>query len=158
MHLMGWHTGVTSQQEATFAGSKKGWTDQELRLDGKKRNSQEYTKDMYVQPNLCPANADSNSAKGEPQIPILYGHDSYLTWQFFDYCLKYNIHPMCLPSHSTHILQSLDVGLVGPLQHAKSEELDTWMRKGGNSIKKGQFHKYYSINNTITVYRKLTVY
>jgi hypothetical protein len=24
MHLMGWHAGVTSQQEATFARSKKG--------------------------------------------------------------------------------------------------------------------------------------
>jgi len=51
MHWMGWHAGVTSQQEATFAGSKKGWTDQELGLEWIKENFQEYTKDMYIPPN-----------------------------------------------------------------------------------------------------------
>jgi hypothetical protein len=64
---------------------------------------------------------------------------------------------MCLPSHSIHILQLLDVGLFGSLQCPDSEELDIWMRKGGNTIKKRQFHKYYSKKDT-TLQRKLTVY
>jgi hypothetical protein len=51
MHLMGWHAGVTSQREATFAWSKKRWTDRELGLEWIKGNFQEYTKDIYVPPN-----------------------------------------------------------------------------------------------------------
>ena len=31
---------------------------------------------------------------------------------------------LCLPPHSTHLLQPLDVGLFGPLQHAYPEEID----------------------------------
>jgi hypothetical protein len=64
---------------------------------------------------------------------------------------------MCLPFHSTHILQGLDVGLFGPLQHVYSEELDRWMTMGGNTIQKGQFHKYCMIEDT-TINRKLTIY
>jgi len=81
------------------------------------------------------------SAKGKPCILILDGHGSHLTRQFFDFCLKSNIPPICLPAHSTHILQPVDVGLFGPLLHCYSNELDIWVRKGGNAIKKGQFYK-----------------
>jgi len=78
--------------------------------------------------------------KGKPHILILDGHGSHLTWQFFNFCLERNIHPICLPVECTHILQPLDVELFGPLSHCYSNELDIWVRKGGNAIKKGQFY------------------
>jgi len=88
--------------------------------------------------------------KGKPHIRILDGHDSHLTWQFFDFCLKKKIHPICLPAHSSHILQPLEVGLFCPHCCCYSNELDIWVRKGGNATKRGQFYKqiyllYHSI-------------
>jgi hypothetical protein len=76
-----------------------------------------------------------------PRILVLDGHESHLTGQFFHIHIKRDIHPICLPAHSIHIFQPLDVGLFGPLSCWYSNELDLWMRKGGNAIKKGQFHK-----------------
>ena len=46
---------------------------------------------------------------------------------------------LCLPPHSTHLLQPLDMGLFGPLQHAYSEEVDTWTRDYYDVIQKGNF-------------------
>ena len=48
---------------------------------------------------------------------------------------------VCLPSHSTHLLQLLNVGLFGPLQKAYSTELDEWHRRGNNPVRKGNFHE-----------------
>lgn len=33
MYMMGWYAGDTSQQEAIFAWSRKGWTDRKLGLE-----------------------------------------------------------------------------------------------------------------------------
>jgi hypothetical protein len=70
------------------------------------------------------------------------GHVSHCTWLFFEYCLQNNIHCLCLPPHSTHKLQPLDVGLFSPLQLRYSQELDKWMKQGGKHLNKGKFYKY----------------
>jgi hypothetical protein len=49
---------------------------------------------------------------------------SHFNWEFFDFYLKNNFYPICLPVHSTHLLQPLDVGLFGPLQRAYTTELE----------------------------------
>ena len=137
---MGWHAGV-KRRGSNLCLIPKGWTDRALGLEWLERNFEKYTKDIYVLPKLLPGSADHYSANGQPRILILYGHGSHLTWEFFDFCLKRNIHPVCLPSHSTHILQPLDVSLFGPLSRTYGDQLDEWVRKGGNAIKKGQFHR-----------------
>lgn len=43
------------------------------------------------------------------------GHGSHLTKQAFDFCYKHKIILLCRPSHSTHLLQALDVGVFGPV-------------------------------------------
>ena len=50
------------------------------------------------------------SAGTEYRLLILDGHSSHYNWEFFDYCLNAKILPLCLPAHSTHLLQPLDVG------------------------------------------------
>ena len=72
---------------------------------------------------------------------ILDGHGSHCTIEFFQYCIEHNIYPICLPSHSTHLLQPLDVGLFGLLKKAYSTELDKWHRRGNNAVRKGNFHE-----------------
>ena len=73
------------------------------------------------------------------------GHTSHVTWQFFDYCLEHNIIPLCLPPHSTHLLQPLDVGLFGPLQKHYGSVLDEWLSESNLGIHKGTFYPYVYI-------------
>ena len=90
----------------------------------------------------CPVTAaDHGSARGEARLLVLDGHGSHLTLDFFTFCLAHNIHPLCLPAHSTHLLQPLDVDLSRPLEGRYSDELNLWFRKGGSNIKKDQFYK-----------------
>ena len=80
-----------------------------------------------------------NRAQGKYQLLLLDGHTSHLTWEFFDFCLSHRVIPLCFPSHSTHLLQPLDVGLFGPLQHYYSAGLDEWIAKGEEGMNKGEF-------------------
>ncbi|PWW72531.1 hypothetical protein C7212DRAFT_61700, partial [Tuber magnatum] len=48
--------------------------------------------------------------------------------RFFDYCLNVKIIPFCLPAHSTHLLQPLDVRLFSPLQRHYGNGLDEFVR------------------------------
>jgi hypothetical protein len=46
---------------------------------------------------------------GGYRLLILDSHESHLNQDFKDYCLKYKILTFCMPAHSSHILQLLDV-------------------------------------------------
>jgi len=140
-HLLQCPAGMQEILQATSAWSTKGWTDNELELELVEQKFEQYTIKMIVPCDWPPVHADYYSVKDKRYIEILDGHGSHLTWQFFDFCLKRNIHPICLPAHSTHIFQQLDVGLFGLLLCCYSNELDIWVRKRGNAIKKGQFYK-----------------
>ena len=78
-------------------------------------------------------------AQGAYRLLLLDGHTSHFNWLFFDMCLEKRIIPFCLPAHSTHLLQPLDVGLFSPLQRHYSNELDKWFRKNQGSFTKGDF-------------------
>ena len=69
------------------------------------------------------------------------GHSSHATVEFFHFCIQNKIICLCLPPHSTHVLQPLDVGLFSPLQKRYSEELDKWQRRGHTQINKGDFYQ-----------------
>ena len=58
------------------------------------------------------------------RLLIIDGHDSHVTLEFIEYCDAANIKPYCLPPHSTHLLQPLDVGLFSPLQKAYGKAVD----------------------------------
>jgi len=60
-------------------------------------------------------------------------------YEFVKYAIDHNIHLMCLPSHSTHILQPLDVGIFGPLSTYYKQELQDHVHQQGphGTIKKG---------------------
>jgi len=75
----------------------------------------------------------------EYRLLILDGHTSHFNREFFDYCLNAKILPLCLPAHSTHILQPLDVGLFSPLQRYYSNGLDAFISKGNAGMNKGEF-------------------
>ena len=61
----------------------------------------------------------------EPRLLILDGHNSHYTINFLDYACDHNIIVICLPSHTTHALQGLDVVAFSVLKSAWSKHLDT---------------------------------
>ena len=51
------------------------------------------------------------------------GYKSHLTWQFIHFAANKGIALVCLPPHTSHLLQPLDVGVFGPEGHWLSKEL-----------------------------------
>jgi hypothetical protein len=62
------------------------------------------------------------------RLLLLDGHGSHLTARFIAFCLDKNIDLVCLPPHTSHILQPLDVGLFSPLKRALSTEIEKLFR------------------------------
>ena len=53
-----------------------------------------------------------------PVLLIFDGHHSHISFELIELARKNNIHLLCLPPHTTHLLQPLDVGVFGPLKQA----------------------------------------
>jgi hypothetical protein len=78
--------------------------------------------------------------KGKYRMLLFDGHGSHLTRQVVSFYTENNIILLCLPSHSTHILQPCDVGAFLPLANAYRKKLNEKTRWGaGYSIDKMMF-------------------
>ena len=75
-----------------FANSENGWINSELYLEWFK---------FFL----------SNIPSTRPVILIQDGHTSHVSIPLIELAQKSNVHLLCLPSHTTHILQPLDVGV-----------------------------------------------
>jgi hypothetical protein len=75
------------------------------------------------------------------RLLLLDGHSSHLTKDFVNYCNDHRILIAVYPSHSTHMLQPLDVGMFGPLSTAYSTELSNYLHHshGISPVRKGDF-------------------
>src|ERR1700733_9248509 len=58
------------------------------------------------------------------RLLILDGHNSYCTYSFVLFCESKRIIVICLPSHTTHVLQPCDVGVFGPLASSWKAEVN----------------------------------
>jgi hypothetical protein len=87
--------------------SKKGWTDNAI--------GQRWIEhfDAYTRPRT----------KGKWRLLILDGHGSHNTAVFDAYCKERDIMPLYMPTHSSHLLQPLDVGCFGPMKIAYGDQL-----------------------------------
>jgi hypothetical protein len=79
----------------------------------------------------------------DKRLLIVDGHNSHCTLEFLIYAVKHDIVVLCLPPHTTHIFQPLDVGLYGPLALAWSKEVQA-VKDRGYKITKNNFLSYYS--------------
>lgn len=91
-----------------------------------------------------------------PRLIILDGHRSHITLEFCEYYLVHNIALFCLPPHSTDMLQPLDVGLFGPLQHYYGKAADNHMRETRTGVVKGTFWTFYSAGR-VAAYTTLNI-
>jgi hypothetical protein len=82
--------------------SENGWTNNKLGLKWLK-HFDEHTKERTV---------------GSHRLLILDGHESHNSVNFYQYCEEHKIITLCMPPHSLHLLQPLDVGCFAPLKKA----------------------------------------
>ena len=81
----------------------------------------------------------NSRVRGQFRLLILDGHGSHLTPQFDLICKENNIIPLCMPSHSSHLLQPLDVGCFAVLKRAYGCFISDLARRGYNHIDKFDF-------------------
>ena len=81
--------------------------------------------------------------KGKYRLLILDGHGSHLTPNFDEICSQNDIIPICMPAHSSHLLQPLDIGCFAVLKRSYGQLVETKMRLGINHIDKLDFLEAY---------------
>ena len=76
---------------------------------------------------------------GAYRLLLLDGFGSHCTKQFIDYCDCHNIIVFCLPPHSSHLLQPLDVVVFQPYKHYHAEAVEAATRMGCGDFNKCEF-------------------
>ncbi|RPB11153.1 DDE-domain-containing protein, partial [Morchella conica CCBAS932] len=66
----------------------------------------------------------SEIANGSWRLLIYDGFDSHLDPAVVNFCWNHRIIPYCLPAHTSHISQPLDVSVFSSLQNYYSEEVN----------------------------------
>ena len=105
-----------------YAVSPNGWTDNEVGL-------------AWLKEVFHPATVNL----GGRRLLLIDGHESHVSVDFIEFCWAVDIVPLCLPPHTTHYLQPLDVGCFGPLAKAYKKQLDERNKMGIVQITKLDF-------------------
>jgi len=124
VHLSTWYEHCQIPSNWVIAVSPNGWTSDQLGLT--------WLKEVF-EPST------SSKTTGRYRLLILDGHGSHATPEFDQYCQEKRIITLCMPPHSSHILQPLDVGCFSVLKRAYSKQVVEYMRLGINHIDKLEF-------------------
>jgi DDE superfamily endonuclease. len=115
-------------QDWRFEVSANGWTTDEIGI-------------RWLQKLFIPST--NSRTQGRYRLLILDGHGSHLTPQFDQICSENDIIPICMPAHSSYLLQPLDVGCFAVLKRSYGGLIDQKMRLGINHIDKLDFLAVY---------------
>ncbi|KAG2001679.1 hypothetical protein GB937_010022 [Aspergillus fischeri] len=80
---------------------------------------------------------------GAKRLLILDSHSSHQTAEFDAFCKENAIIYLCMPPHTSHLLQPLDVGVFSPLKHAYGKLVEGMMVARNNHINKEDFLHLY---------------
>jgi hypothetical protein len=123
MHLASWYENSPLPKDWVIATSENGWTTNERGMDWI-RHFDKHTKSRTV---------------GQYRLLILDGHGSHHSTEFELYCKENDIITLCMPPHSSHLLQPLDIGCFGPLKAAYGKQIEALMRTSVTHIAKEDF-------------------
>lgn len=70
---------------------------------------------------------------------IVDSHESHYSDAFEEYCKEHNIVTLCMPAHSSHILQPLDVSCFSPLKRAYGQQIEDMIQAHIIHITKDDF-------------------
>ena len=116
-------------REGDIVCTENGYTDNEIGMEWVKRVFDKQTE---------------WTRKGDWRMLIVDGHASHITNEVIEYALQHKIAIMCLPPHTTHKLQPLDVSVFRPLADAyKSAVQRTSCLGAGYDINKDDFIELY---------------
>lgn len=110
-----------------FGRSPNGWTDTKMTM-------------QYLTRNFGPESATAIKAGHAYRMLIFDGHSSHVNPQFFHYCLNNRIIPLCLPPHTTHRLQPLDVCIFSPYKTHYSQILQSCYSSRLRGVGKSNFY------------------
>ena len=117
-----------------IAISENRWTDTEIGLAWLER---------------CFAKETAIGQKGEYRIHVLDGHASHISTAAIEFAISQKIILLCLPAHTIHLLQPLDVGVFAPQATAYKTHIQRITRLGANySINKVDFLELYQLART----------
>ena len=74
--------------------------------------------------------ATDGRKQGRYRLLILDGYSSHLTPYFDQICTQNNIIPLCMPAHSSYLLQPLDIGCLSVLKRKYSKLVKEYIRTG----------------------------
>lgn len=115
--------------------SPNGWTDREIALEWLQHFN----------------NHTAIRTRGQYRLLIMDGHSSHCSLESVEYCAAHQIIALCLPPHSTHELQPLDVGIFGPLAKEYRSLVSEGALFGAQRVNNLQFlHYYQKTRKTIT--------
>ncbi|EGU83431.1 hypothetical protein FOXB_06053 [Fusarium oxysporum f. sp. conglutinans Fo5176] len=122
-HLANWYRECDLPGDWVIATSQNGWTDNKLGLEWLKHFDRSTTK----------------GTNSRYRLLILDGHESHHSADFEIYCEENKIITLCMPPHSSHLLQPLDVGCFGSLKKAYGQEIEHLIRRSITHISKTEF-------------------
>jgi hypothetical protein len=122
-HLSAWYKEGSTPHDWVIGVSENGWTTNELGLQWLK-HFDEHTKRRVV---------------GAHRLLIIDGHESHESLKFQQYCKDNKIITLCMPPHSSHLLQPLDVGCFSALKTAYGRQAEDLMRNKITHITKLEF-------------------
>jgi hypothetical protein len=122
-HLANWYRHSNLPGDWAIATTQNGWTDNEIGLEWLKHF------------NRC----TSNRSIGSYRLLILDGHESHHSVDFERYCEENKIITLCMPPHSSHLLQPLDVGYFNLLKQAYGREIERLIRCSITHVSKTEF-------------------
>jgi hypothetical protein len=121
-HLSSWYTEPLPSGWAVSV-SKNGWTTNELGFEWL-QHFEKHTVDHKT---------------GVWRLLILDGHESHQSVKFTDFCAERNIITLCMPPHSSHLLQPLDIACFAPLKKAYGREISDLISAYINHVTKVEF-------------------
>lgn len=122
-HLSSWSYESSLPRDWRIAVTANGWTTNERGVDWLKHF------DFHTKPRT----------KGKYRLLVLDGHESHHSTDFELFCKDNDIITLCMPPHSSHKLQPLDVSCFRPLKRSYSTEIEKLMRIHITHISKEDF-------------------
>jgi len=122
MHQTSWYKDIPS--DLVIGVSENGWTNDQLGLLWVKEIFHKHTHARAIR---------------KYWLLIFDGHGSHVTPEFDQFCTQNMIIPLCMPLHSSHLLQPLDVGCFSSLKKTYGQRVESNMWLGINHIDKRDF-------------------
>jgi len=128
MHQAVWYADGLIPPDWAIGVSANGWTTNEIGLHWLEHVFDKHTRDRTV---------------GRYRLLVLDGHGSHVAPEFDQYCRDHAIVVLCMPPHSSHLLQPLDVVCFSVLKRSYGRLVEQKMSLGVNHIDKQEFLPLY---------------